>query len=310
MEARKQFSRVGWAFAVFALISMAFQVILGVGIILWMRRPGGGEMPETNVLLLSQIGMYVFAFPIFWLMMRRIPSWHKPEGEKLSAGHFLLWAIVCFGFTYIGNFIGQFLMWAVKIVTGTPQENPIIEVLEGMNPWIMILTTVLIAPVMEELMFRKFLIDRIVPYGQKTAVLVSGLAFGLFHGNFFQFFYACMLGGIFAYLYSTTGRIRYNILLHMMINTVGGVAPFLLIGLDEVSSVMMTAVSFFILLTVAFLMIATVIASIVLACIFGWRMPWFGGWAPRPEKGLWHAVLTAPGVICFIVMCVLLFILN
>ena len=48
MEARKQFSRVGWAFAVFALISMAFQVILGVGIILWMRRPGGGVRQEDS----------------------------------------------------------------------------------------------------------------------------------------------------------------------------------------------------------------------------------------------------------------------
>ena len=50
-----------------------------------------------------------------------------------------------------------------------------------------ILTSVIIAPVMEELVFRKYLVDRLVPYGQKTAVVLSGLFFGLFHGNFISF---------------------------------------------------------------------------------------------------------------------------
>ena len=45
-------------------------------------------------------------------------------------------------------------------------------------------------------MFRKLLIDRIVPFGQRVAVVVSGLAFGLFHGNFYQFFYAFSLGAV------------------------------------------------------------------------------------------------------------------
>ena len=308
MEARKLFSRVGWAFVAFCLVNIAVQLLIGAGIGAWIMLMDGA-MPDMDTLLLSQVCMYVFAFPVFWLMMRRIPSWHKPEGEKLSLGSFLMWAVVCFGFTYIGNFIGQFLMWVVGMATGNPPANPVMDMLGEMNPWVMILTTVVIAPVMEELMFRKFLIDRLVPYGQKAAVLISGLAFGLFHGNFFQFFYACMLGGIFAYLYSSTGRIRYNNLLHMIINAVGGVVPILLLpGLEDFTAA--SLFSIFGSLVLVAIMVATIIGAIVLACVFGWRLPWFGGWAPRPEKGLWRAVLTAPGVIGFMAACVVMFILS
>ena len=56
----------------------------------------------------------------------------------------------------------------------------------------------------------------------------QGLFFALFHGNFYQFFYALLLGMVFAWLYSSTGRIRYNIMLHMLINLMGGVLPIMM----------------------------------------------------------------------------------
>ena len=224
MEARKQFSRIGWAFVVFCLVDVLVQVIMGVAIGLWNRQENSG-MPNLDIMLLGQVSMYVFAFPVFWLMMKRIPSWRKRDEGQISAGQLFLWAVVCFGFTYIGNYIGQLLMGGVEAFTGNPQENPVLDMLNDMNPWMVFLTTVIIAPVMEELMFRKLLIDRIVPFGQRVAVVVSGLAFGLFHGNFYQFFYAFSLGAVFAYIYSSTGRVRYGIMLHMMTNLMGGVFP-------------------------------------------------------------------------------------
>ena len=68
----------------------------------------------------------------------------------------------------------------------------------------------------------KLLIDRIHVYGEGTAIVLSGVAFGLFHGNLSQFFYAAFLGCMFAFLYVRTGRILYPILLHAAINLLGG----------------------------------------------------------------------------------------
>lgn len=308
MEARRQFSRIGWAFVVFCLVDVVIQCLLAVGIVIGSRN-GHGLLTDWNFLLLGQVSMYVFAFPVFWLMLRRIPSWKKPDGEGISVGRFLMWAVVCFGFTYIGNLLGQLLMGGVEYLTGNPQVNPVIDALDEMNPWMVFLSTVIIAPVMEELMFRKLLIDRIIPFGQKAAVVVSGVAFGLFHGNFYQFFYACCLGMIFAYLYSSTGRVRYGILLHMMINMVGGVLPVVFMQTMDGFSVG-TILSVIGILMTGLLMLGTMFGAILLTCIYAGRLRWFPGWMPVPEKGLWRSVLTAPGVMGFLGMCVLMFLIS
>lgn len=305
MDARKQFSRIGWAFVAFCLVDLAVQLLTGLGIQAWILHGGRLDFGSSNLMLLSQISMYVFAFPVFWLFMRRIPSWRKEEPGRLTVLQFLAWMIVCFGFTYLGNLVGQLLMGTVGAVTGTMPENPVDTLVDTIDPWMMFLTTVLIAPVMEELMFRKFLVDRIVPFGQKTAVVVSGVAFGLFHGNFYQFFYACILGMIFAYLYSSTGRLRYNILLHMIINTLGGLVPLLITqGASEgdiLADIRMAMLGSLVLFNIA--------ASVFLACIFGWRLRWFPAWE-GPRRGIWRSVLTAPGVIGFVVVCVILFLFT
>lgn len=303
MDARKQFSGIGWAYMVFLLIDLAVQTLAGAALALLQRLGIRIEISEMSLMFLSQISMYLFAFPVFWLMMRELPSWRKEETVRLSALQFLAWAVVCFGFTYIGNLVGQFLMGMVGVVTGNFPENPVDSLMEYMDPGMMFLTTVLIAPAMEELMFRKMLVDRLVPFGQKTAVILSGLAFGLFHGNFYQFFYACILGMIFAYLYSSTGRIRYNILLHMLINTVGGLLPLLIVR-GSGGEVLLTDPR---LVALGFLIIVSILASVLLACIFGWQLSWFKGWAPVPKRGIPLTVLTAPGVIGFLILCGVLF---
>ena len=63
---------------------------------------------------------------------------------------------------------------------------------------------VIVGPIFEEWLFRKQLIDHTRKYGEKTAILLSGLAFGLFHMNLFQFFYAFLLGLMFGYVYTRT----------------------------------------------------------------------------------------------------------
>ena len=49
-------------------------------------------------------------------------------------------------------------------------------------------------------MFRKLIIDRMSIYGDKLAIIVSSIAFGLFHGNFYQIFYATLIGFILGYV--------------------------------------------------------------------------------------------------------------
>ncbi len=100
--------------------------------------------------------------------------------------------------------------------------------IEQMDVGMIFLTTVIIAPVMEELVFRKYLVDRLVPYGQKTAVVLSGLFFGTVSWKFLSVFLCAHSWVVFAWMYSTPDASAYNHCMHMLINLLGGVLPVVL----------------------------------------------------------------------------------
>ena len=80
---------------------------------------------------------------------------------------------------------------------------------------------VVLAPIFEEIFYRRVVIDRLRRYGDIPAIIISGLMFGLIHGNFSQFFYAAFLGMVFGAVYVYTGKLGYSVFLHMLINFMG-----------------------------------------------------------------------------------------
>ena len=229
MNGRKVLSRLGWAYTVFFLASTAVQYLIALAAAA-APEPWQNILWNDNVsMILSQASMYLAGFPLCFLVLHRIPAWHRPGERKIRGLELFFLAVFCMGFAYIGNLIGSLMASVWDMARGVQSINPVSDVIQTMNPVVMIAATVIVAPVMEELLFRKLLIDRLIPFGQPMAVVISGVSFGLYHGNLFQFFYACMLGMIFAYLYSSTGKMRYNVVLHMIINLTGGVIPLLLV---------------------------------------------------------------------------------
>ena len=89
---------------------------------------------------------------------------------------------------------------------------------------------VVLAPIMEELTFRKLLLDRMRTIDKPSALFFTALAFGLFHSNLVQFFYAFGVGRIFGCIYLRTGRIGYSMVLHVVVNFLGSAAALFLMG--------------------------------------------------------------------------------
>ncbi len=231
---RKTFSSVGAALFIVLAVATALQLIGAT--LTRIFYPGlidTSWFPE----LLSLIPMYIIAFPFGYLILKRIPV-ERPTEYKISFRKLMEFLLMCFCIMYIGNIIGNALSMIISGVKGSDFENPLIKIFESSNIYLNFLLVVMVAPVLEELFFRKLLIDRIRIYGESTAILVSGLTFGLFHGNLFQFFYAFGIGSMFAYIYLGTGRIRYSIVLHSIINFFGGILPIIFskfVDLDAVS---------------------------------------------------------------------------
>lgn len=77
----------------------------------------------------------------------------------------------------------------------------------------------IVAPVAEEAVFRWLVYARLRDYMRMpAAVLISGLLFGIYHGNIEQFIYASILGCLFAYFMEMTGSLYASVLLHIGAN--------------------------------------------------------------------------------------------
>lgn len=83
-----------------------------------------------------------------------------------------------------------------------------------------LLTAIVIAPVLEELFFRGFLLQRLRSYDLKFAIVFSGLCFGLMHMNFMQGSMHIFTGILLAAVCIKYESILFPIVCHMLYNTV------------------------------------------------------------------------------------------
>lgn len=221
--AKKTYSHIGLALFVFGITSIILQYVL------YFVMDAVKIVPEEfQQWLLVIIPMYCIALPILYLMIKKEPV-SKFEKQKLGFGRWMKIFLCCFPIMVAGSIIGSVLM---NILSSGNSENPLNEAVEG-NFFMKVLVMVILAPIIEEFIFRKLIIDRTEKYGEKYAILFSALSFGLFHMNFYQFFYAFGLGLVFGYVYTRTKDLKYSIIMHMMINFFGSViAPAVVNGID------------------------------------------------------------------------------
>lgn len=223
--ARRHFSMLGGMFllgtVVTFLAQMAVMVILELAKRLkpeWSELLGNGDI----TVLASVLPMYLIGIPALVLLVHFLIPADKPERRRMKPGAFVAAAIMCYALVYICNILGNIVTFLIGALKGAAVSNELYDLTGSVSLWTILVWMVLIAPVIEEFVFRKLIVDRTVRYGEGVAVLVSGLMFGLFHGNLNQFAYAFSLGAFLAFLYVKTGNLKITIALHMLINFMGG----------------------------------------------------------------------------------------
>jgi len=226
--AKKSFSRIGFALLVTILAGIALQMIfMLLPPVIW-GEDNWLSASSWGMWIMTFVPLYAIAMPLGLLTMKRLPK-AEARDERLGAKTFLSYVPVCFFLMYAGSIIGNILSLSLS---GGAAQNALLDYAMDTNP-LKILVIVVLAPLLEELVFRKQLIDRTRQYGEKWAVMLSGISFALFHTNLFQFFYAFALGVLFGYIYVRTSRLRYTVLLHCIVNFLGSVvAPWILSLLD------------------------------------------------------------------------------
>ena len=101
--------------------------------------------------------------------------------------------------------------------------------------WLGVLCMAVLGPVLEEVFFRGVLTRELLKrYKPTTAILVSGLVFGIVHLNPAQVVGACISGFFFAWLYARTRSILPGMLIHILNN---GLSVYLMRICPEVETV-------------------------------------------------------------------------
>lgn len=248
MEARQPFSRLGWA--LFAQMAVMLAAQWGVLLLARAARPGllGEPVFLWAASVLGAYGLGPVRFAALW------------------AGSV--------GLAYLANGATLLLTGLLGRLRGAAVVNPVESI--GLYPLpLQLLLAGLIAPAAEELLFRRLLLRRLRPYGERFALVASALCFGLFHGNLNQFFYAFLLGLVLAELALSTGCLWQAVLLHALVNLFSILWGWLG-GPVVVTGVLMLAGAM-----VPFRLIPALLAR------------------PDAERGTWRRFLTSPGVLCF-----------
>jgi membrane protease YdiL (CAAX protease family) len=127
-------------------------------------------------------------------------------------------AVAACGITILASELGNVLHWIKPI----PKEYiDFMNQLFAQNFWGVLFTIGIVAPVVEELLFRGVILDGIqLRYGTKTAVIVSSFLFGLTHLVPWAILNAFLLGFFFAWLKLKTGSLRLCIIAHSLYNSI------------------------------------------------------------------------------------------
>ena len=179
---------------------------------------------KVSVWIFSMLPLYLCGFPAAYFIMKQIPDCEQTaEKEKMSVTKFIKFLLIGYTFMYIGNLISLIISSLVTALTGKVLLNPVAAAVENANIFATFFYTVIVAPLGEEFFFRFLPYKKLSKYGDKTYILISALLFSVFHMNIFQIIYAFLMGTVLAYMYARTRNMKYNILMHMIINFIGAI---------------------------------------------------------------------------------------
>ena len=170
--------------------------------------------------------MYLIALPLsipLFLCAKRTPLGKR----KLRFSEYIQFIPIAFFAMLAGNTAGLVTNQVISSLFRTQSGTVTTDMILNGDPLAVFFFSAILAPIVEEFVFRKLIIDRVHVYGGGVAVLVSAMMFGLFHGNFSQMFGAFAVGLVFGYVYLKTGKVHYTMILHALINANANIASLL-----------------------------------------------------------------------------------
>ncbi len=326
---KKFFSKVGFILLLYSVLhnTVSNLLILAIGAV----NPALIENPILYYLI-ALLPTYLIAFPIVFLLFKKLVKAYEFPKHKMKVWQWILAFMIVYGIGISINLVTNIIYIIIRLFNPSFMDtNNLIELMSNMHPFLSVLIIGILAPIIEELVFRKLLIDRLIPYGEAIAILLPGIIFGIFHGNLQQCFFAAAIGIFFSFIYVKTGKIQYTVFMHMGINLYSCMYMILFTILassgiydnPELFSDSRYIMEFmpeylgkvviptFIMLGMLFVSFGVVIAGIVLFFV-NLRKFKISKQALIPiEKGkVFSTIVFNPGMICFGIFWIVIFVIN
>lgn len=243
-EQRKYYAGIMFKVTIACVINIVMQYVsYFVALVI-----GGRETIESSWFeeISSWLTTYaVLPFVIYVLLQKNIAEFKNVYLTRRKIVFGELFGLVCviYFFLKVGAYLGVLVELLIALTVGadpsgftaareyiTPEENTCEIMLSFMG-------TAIFAPIFEELIWRKFIAGSSTRYGIGPAIMLSGVFFGIWHGNFSQCFYAALCGIVFAIVYLYSGNIKYSIILHMSVNMLSSVWQVIELALHKLMQI-------------------------------------------------------------------------
>lgn len=329
---RKQIRKISNTTALPLLIYILFSnvIIYGTSMFISAFKSKFPLLEDTGfqqLLLYSEI--YLVLMPVILLIF------YKTRGKKVnlsfsssfakpqkSAGWCFMWIIIAMGFTYLASYISNFISTLFELSSGIDLYEPSMSF--GTSIFGILVTLIappIFAPFMEEFIFRGLVYRNTEPVGQWFAIIISGLIFGLWHQNYAQFLFTCVMGMFSAFLLAKTRSVIPSIILHFAINTISTTTTIILmnLGISDISNLTneMLFENPIALLVIGFMglfIISLIIASVILLIIqlikFNGKPHLNSGYYKTSTSNKIAAYFSSPLMIAVLLIFVLLTVFN
>lgn len=231
LTAGKVFGEIGRALCylfLFLLCQVLISVVYSVTISLYsMLNPGLSMDPLDLVYACTdQISMIsglatLILLTVFFLLRRKNPL--REVGFHFTKGRFVFTAIAVTPLLYAAvSFVLSLLpeAWMEEYAEASAALNQ--------TGILMVVSTAVIAPIVEEIIFRGLILTRLNRvFPGWLSVLLSALLFGVCHGQIVWMTYAFVLGVIFGFLALQAKSIWPSLCAHILFNSIGQLAVYL-----------------------------------------------------------------------------------
>lgn len=173
-----------------------------------------GMSEDTTIGLSGTLGVTSASILFVYLFRQSL----LPAKEKFNWKKAVLYGVFAVSFCKI---VVAVLSASVLGIVAPMEANVTQSSSNGVDSvWIQLFSVVILAPIAEEFLFRKFLYSVLSKkVSKRISVICCTLVFALMHGYDLYGFVSCVLAGLlFSNMYANTGVVWYSIIAHMLCN--------------------------------------------------------------------------------------------